>query len=58
MTVSITDTNIVAVGNDFTVDDVALRTIPELSTWAMMLFGFGGLGFATYRRRQKAAPLA
>jgi hypothetical protein len=28
-----------------------LRTaIPEPSTWALMLIGFGGLGFATYRR--------
>ena len=25
-------------------------TIPELSTWAMMLIGFAGLGFAGYRR--------
>jgi hypothetical protein len=24
--------------------------IPELSTWAMMLVGFAGLGFAGYRR--------
>jgi len=27
--------------------------VPEPSTWAMMLFGFAGLGFAGYRRRQK-----
>jgi hypothetical protein len=25
-------------------------TVPEPSTWAMMLLGFGGLGFAGYRR--------
>jgi len=25
-------------------------TIPEPSTWAMMLLGFAGLGFAGYRR--------
>jgi hypothetical protein len=25
-------------------------SIPELSTWAMMLVGFAGLGFAGYRR--------
>jgi phospholipase/lecithinase/hemolysin len=25
-------------------------TVPEPSTWAMMLFGFAGLGFAGYRR--------
>jgi hypothetical protein len=26
------------------------RGVPEPSTWAMMLFGFAGLGFAGYRR--------
>jgi probable HAF family extracellular repeat protein len=25
--------------------------VPELSTWAMLLFGFAGLGFLAYRRR-------
>jgi hypothetical protein len=25
-------------------------TVPEASTWAMMLLGFGGLGYAAYRR--------
>ena len=28
--------------------------IPEPSTWAMMLIGFGGLGFTAYRARNKA----
>ncbi|MDE2378875.1 PEP-CTERM sorting domain-containing protein [Bradyrhizobium sp.] len=32
--------------------------IPESSTWAMMILGFGGLGFMAYRRRSKAAMLA
>jgi hypothetical protein len=26
--------------------------VPEPSTWAMMLIGFAGLGFAAYRRRK------
>jgi hypothetical protein len=26
------------------------RPVPELSTWAMMLLGFAGLGYAGYRR--------
>jgi PEP-CTERM motif len=30
--------------------------IPEPSTWAMMLVGFAGLGFAGYRRARKARP--
>jgi len=30
-------------------------TVPETSTWAMMLIGFGGLGFAARRRKTKRA---
>ena len=32
-------------------------TIPETSTWAMMLLGFMGLSFAGYRASRKAAPV-
>jgi hypothetical protein len=28
--------------------------VPELSTWAMMLIGFAGIGFMAYRRSSKA----
>jgi PEP-CTERM motif-containing protein len=31
--------------------------IPEASTWAMMLMGFAGLCFASYRRTAGAIPL-
>jgi hypothetical protein len=31
--------------------------VPETSTWAMMLIGFAGLGFAGYRS-SRAAPRA
>ena len=35
----------------------AAGTVPEPSTWAMMLIGFGGLGFAVARRgRKQGAP--
>jgi hypothetical protein len=30
--------------------------IPEPSTWAMMLLGFAGLGFAGYRHARKTGP--
>jgi PEP-CTERM motif len=30
--------------------------IPEPSTWAMMLLGFAGLGFAGWRRARRASP--
>ena len=31
-------------------------TVPEASTWVMMLTGFAGLGFAAFRRARKTAP--
>lgn len=38
-------------------DDVSIAAVPEPSTWAMMILGFAGVGFMTYRRR-KAVALA
>jgi hypothetical protein len=35
----------------------ATLTVPEPSTWAMMILGFAGLGFAGYRASRKAAAL-
>jgi len=37
-----------------------LTAVPELSTWAMMILGFAGVGFMAYRRRHclKAAIAA
>ena len=32
------------------ITSVTVTAVPELSTWAMMLAGFAGLGFAGYRR--------
>jgi PEP-CTERM motif len=34
----------------------ATSAIPEPSTWAMMLIGFAGLGYAGYRRARAAHP--
>jgi hypothetical protein len=31
---------------------------PEPSTWAMMLIGFAGLGYAGWRQRSKLRPAA
>ena len=36
----------------------SLTAVPEISTWAMLLLGFGGLGFAAMpRRRAPATPV-
>ena len=45
--------------NSFT---VTVASVPEVSSWAMMLLGFAGLGWAGYsrgsrRRRRSAAPV-
>ena len=36
----------------------AAGVIPEASTWAMMVAGFAGLGFAGFRTRRSAAAIA
>ena len=46
-----------------TVDNLTLAqglttAVPEPSTWAMMILGFAGVGFMTYRRRKTSALAA
>lgn len=41
-----------------TAERVRLVGTPEPSTWAMMLVGFAGLGFAAYRRTRKTVAVA
>ncbi len=38
----------------FTGTMTAITSVPEPSTWAMMILGFAGVGFMTYRRRNQA----
>jgi hypothetical protein len=46
-------------GNPFADGEVVISfmgtvpTVPEPSTWAMMLLGFAGIGFMAYRRKSK-----
>jgi hypothetical protein len=35
-----------------------VAAVPELSTWAMMIVGFAGIGFMAYRRGNKRVPAA
>jgi PEP-CTERM motif len=37
---------------------VSSSAVPEPSTWAMMLLGFAGFGFFSYRRKRLAAAPA
>jgi hypothetical protein len=41
------------IGNNPTVSSA----VPEPSTWAMMIFGFAGLGFIAYRRKSKPTSI-
>jgi len=34
----------------------SVPTVPETSTWGMLLIGFTGVGFVAYRRKNKTAP--
>ncbi len=36
----------------------AVASVPEPSTWAMMLLGFAGIGFLAYRRKSKPILMA
>jgi hypothetical protein len=42
---------------EFSIGNVT-PAIPEPSTWAMMMVGFAGLGYAAFRRSSKSQPLA
>jgi fibronectin-binding autotransporter adhesin len=41
--------------NSFEVDNISASAAPEIATWAMMLFGFAGIGFVAYRRAKKSS---
>ena len=42
---------------EFIADNFTVAAVPEPSTWAMMLLGFAGLGFITFRRK-RSRPFA
>ena len=36
----------------------AVASVPEPSTWAMLLLGFAGIGFMAYRQKARPALMA
>ena len=42
--------------NSFEVTNIA-SAVPEVSTWAMLLLGFAGVGFMSYGRRARSASI-
>ena len=49
----------VSIGGENLGSGLVIISVPEPSTWAMMLIGFAGLGFAAYRRaRAEPGPIA
>jgi hypothetical protein len=42
----------------FSLPGTPAPSVPELSTWAMTILGFAGVGFVTYRRHKSAALAA
>ena len=41
-------------GNDFAIDNISVNAVPEPSSWALMIAGFGGMGALLRRRRAQA----
>jgi hypothetical protein len=39
-------------------DTARVTSVPEPSTWAMLILGFAGIGFMAYRRKSKPALMA
>jgi hypothetical protein len=51
-------TGSIDVAQSFASIDVTTPSVPELSTWAMMLLGFAGLGYAGYRKGRPTVSIA
>jgi hypothetical protein len=48
--------NMSSTQNAFEIDDIAVAGVPEPTTWAMLLLGFGAIGIGMRRRRSSMLP--
>jgi hypothetical protein len=44
--------------DNLTLAQAGISAVPEPATWAMMILGFFGVGYMTYRRRKQSAALS
>jgi hypothetical protein len=58
VTFALTDTNLAASGNDFSVASVGIGDAPEPATWALMIAGVFGVGAALRLSRGRSVALA
>jgi PEP-CTERM motif len=58
VTLEFRDTSSNTINADGLLDNISITAVPEPSTWAMMILGFAGIGYMTYRRKRQAPALA
>jgi hypothetical protein len=51
----VTSVEVLGYNGYYVLDNVTYSAVPEPSTWALMLAGFGALGFASWRRARAVA---
>lgn len=56
-TIRFVDSSSDTINVDGLLDSVAIASVPEASTWAMMILGFAGIGFMAYRRKHAGPAL-
>ena len=52
---ALTSLRLSSTGNAFETDNFTINAVPEPATWALMLLGFGAIGFGMRRRREMGA---
>ncbi|RYY28825.1 MAG: PEP-CTERM sorting domain-containing protein [Sphingomonadales bacterium] len=53
---ALTSLRLSSTGNAFETDNFTINAVPEPATWALMMLGFGAIGFGMRRRRHQGLP--